>query len=272
MARKAATKKTTAPKTTTKKEAPATGNGDSGQSWFLKGRAGMDKKHQLDKVAELRREKGFPRFYLKATPGASGKDNKARIVFLDSEGFFLYEHNLKLDGRWGNYFTCTKEIAPCPICTGTGDKPIYTCYYTVVDTRSFTRKDGTVSERRRVMFPAKGVAQDIIDKIRTKNKGSLTGLVVDVERLGEKDPNCGRDFEVVTMKSGAAARINPLKKFGAEQGVKVDYLKICQPPTESELIAAGVQGTVDSVGSEEDTGIGDDTAGSEEDMDSLLGD
>ena len=58
-----------------------------GNSWFARGAEGMTKKNQIDRMNEMKREKGVPRFFLKATAGESGKDNQARIVFLNTTGF-----------------------------------------------------------------------------------------------------------------------------------------------------------------------------------------
>lgn len=227
--------------------------------WFAKGGEGLKKKHQLDEIARMRKEKGVPRFFLKHTGNTNeetgAKDNEARIVFLDSEGFWVHEHNLKLDGRWGNMFTCVKELGPCPICEATGDKPTFTCYYTVIDTRKWPKKDGTISKSRKVLFPAKGTASDIIADLRKENDNNLRGLVVDVKRRSDKDPNCGREFKV-------AGRVDPSKKFTEPDMAKpYDYMKVLAPPTPKELEAAGVGAHV-PVGSTAD--IGETDVGVEE--------
>jgi hypothetical protein len=255
-----------------KKQSPGTGSEKApsgGGSWFARGAEGMTKKHQIDKMNEMKREKGVPRFFLKSTAGESGKDNQARIVFLNTTGFFIFEHNLKLDNRWGNHFTCTKDFQPCPICQHSGDKPVFVCYYWVIDTRKFTRKDGTESVHRRVLYPAKGAATQIIEDLKKENGGSLRGLVVDVKRMSDKDPNCGRDFKVI-------GRLDPVKKFGVEKVLSEKafdelFMKVLAPPTPEELIAAGVNAQI-PVGSAEDMGdLGTtDAALSEDDMKDLI--
>lgn len=249
----------------------------SGAGWFTRGGDGYSRKQKIDEVNRMRKEKGVPRFYLKPTPGSrpegEGKDNEARLVFLDSTGFWIHEHNLKLEGKWGNFFTCTKDFQPCEICNQLNDKSIFTCYYTVIDTRKFVKKDGTVSKHRRVLLPAKGSAIDVIEELR-KQHGDLRGLVVDVKRLSDRDPNCGRDFSVV-FKDGRVARIDPSKKFEGDLSKPYDYMKVLAPPTAEELTSANVSvSTV--VGSDDDVVDGEvaaaATATSDEDMSGLLGD
>lgn len=251
-----------------KKQAPA----PAGPSWFTKGEAGFERKQQQDRFSAMRKEKNAPRFYLKATPGTrpegEGKDNEARIVFLDSAGFWIHEHNLRIDNKWGNFFTCTKDFAPCDICNQLNEKSTYTCYYTVIDTRKFVKKDGTVSKFRKVMFPAKGAAIDVIESLK-KQHGDLRGLVVDVKRMNDRDPNCGRDFSVV-LKDGKVARVNPTTKFEGELSAPFDYVKILAPPSAEELSLAGCSSTT-VVGSEEDIGGGTEAVGGDEEL-GLLGD
>ena len=277
MAKARETKKATpaveTPKEVKKQAAPVA---TAGASWFTKGDAGFDRKHAQDEFARMRKEKGAPRFYLKATPGnhpeGEGKDNEARLVFLDSAGFWVHEHNLKLEQKWGNFFTCTKDFKPCDICTQLNDKSIYTCYFTVIDTRKFTRKDGTISKNRKVMFPAKGAAIDIIESLKKKH-GDLRGMVIDVKRTSDRDPNCGRDFDVV-LKDGRVARIDPLKKFPeGDLSVPYDYMTVLAPPTPKELEVAQVSVTR-VVGSEEDIDEVTSVAAvaDEDDVSGLLGD
>jgi len=272
---KAAEKKSATPVETPKemmKKEVAT----AGASWFSRGNAGFERKHQQDEFARMRKEKGAPRFYLKSTPGehaeGEGKSNEARVVFLDDPGFWVHEHNLKIDGKWGNFFTCTKDFQPCDICAQMNDKSIYTCYFTVIDTRKFTRKDGTVSKNRKVLYPAKGAAIDVIENIKKKH-GNLRGLIFDIKRTSDRDPNCGRDFDIV-MKDGRVARIDPLKKFPENDlSVPYDYMTVLAPPTSKELEIAGVA-TTRVVGSEEDTEPDTRVAAvpSDEDVSDLLGD
>ena len=212
-------------------------SGGSDNDWYTQGEAGFEKKAKLDIAAKLKKEKGAPRFYLKP-------DNEALLVFVDAPTFFILEHNLKIDGKWGNFVTCTKDFQPCPICESEGvqQRPVYTAYGTAIDTRSFEWGGKTVKNRK-VLYPAKGSAIKMIEKYKNKYK-TLTGLAFKISRTSENDPNCGRDFEY-------KGRVDISKKFGREAAKPHDYLKILAPPTEEELMALGI-GDVSIIGSDQD--------------------
>jgi hypothetical protein len=230
----------------------------TGKSWFVKGDQGFEQKHKNDKVAAARREKGVRRFYLKSTAGTNPAqpDNKARIVVLDSEIVWINEHRLQIGKTYDNYFTCTEGMssAPCPICAQLQNRPTFTGYFTVVDTRKFINKQtGKESAWRKVLFPAKGEAINLIEELRKKH-GNLRGLVLDVTRHGERSANCGTHFDIVLTKDNKVARVDPAAKFGAEGAVPYDYNKVLCPPTVEELEMAGVAPVV-TVGSAEDVDL-----------------
>jgi len=277
MALKSMKKKTTAVKTPApeqkKKKAPVADSETSSKSWFMEGEDGFEKKTQLDHLSAMRKERMVPRFYLKAkaetNPETGAKSNEARVVFLDSKPFFLKEHNLMLDGRWGNMFTCTADFGPCPICESLGDRPTFTGYLTIIDTRKWPKKTpdkktgATISEPRRMLFPAKGVAIDKIKELLEENK-DIRGLVVDIKRMGDKDPNCGRDFSVKGTLSEAKLR----DKFPDPETIKkYEYKTVLSPPGVDELKAAGIRVQV-VAGSDED--IAQDS--SDDDVSGLLDD
>jgi len=200
-------------------------------SWFKKGREGFEEKRKLDAIAEKRKEKYAPRFWLQ--PG-----EEAKIVFLDSDGFYIKEHNLKIGGKWGNYITCTDDFAPCSVCKE-GYRPTYTAYYSIIDGRKFTTSDGKVVKNRKVLLPLKGSAINFLEDVKKKHK-KLRGLVARVKRYTANDPNCGNYFEIL-------GKID-LRKF--EDNKPFDYETVLAPPTDEELEALGIDTTI--VGSEED--------------------
>ena len=199
-------------------------------TWFRVGEEGFKEKQKLDALAEARKEKYAPRFRLRP-------QESAKIVFLDSDGFYIKEHNLKIGGRWGNYVTCTSDFKPCPVCQS-GDRPVYTAYYSIIDTRTIVTSDGKKLKNRKVLLPLKGSAINIIEDIKKKH-GNLRGLVFEVKRYTAQDPNCGTVFDKI-------GRANLAKLKDSEP---FDYEKILAPPTEEELEAMGFETTV--VGSEE---------------------
>ena len=271
--------------TATKQETKKSDNGNSG-NWFSTGKDGFEKKKQIDKANKAKREKWVPRFYLKSKakavntedrPNEFGfRDDAARVVFLDNDGFFIHEHSIKIDGKWGNNFTCVKEHRPCPICTEKDDRAGFVGFFTVIDTRKWRKKDGTVSEPGRKLFPAKGDALALLESIR-KKKGDLTGLVIDIVRIGDKTPNCGSHFEVAGRISEAKLKARFGGK-GKEDNIQpFDYMKVLAPPTEEEYYEAGCSGgSGGAIGDDADVDFDDDAkvedTMSDEDVDGLLDD
>jgi hypothetical protein len=223
------------------------------KSWFVKGQEGFDKKKQIDQVTQTRKEKGVPRFWLK------GNGSKAKIVFLDGTNpIFIYEHNEQIGGRFGNYYTCSQEIRPCPICTdkeqgGSHGNAVYTAYFTVIDTREYLDKRTNRTVRNtKVLYPAKGsTIKKIQDMI--KRHGDLRGKMFEVTRFTVDDPNCGRDFDFI--KDADLSKLNDSTPY--------EYEKVLALPSEEELSVLGVN-RGDSVpgpapvGSAEDLSNGDD--------------
>jgi hypothetical protein len=194
-------------------------------AWFKVGDDGLKEKKKQDAIAKNKREKSVPRFRL-------GEGEEAVIVFVDDVGFYAKIHQFELDGSWGNFATCVKDFEPCAICNA-GKKPVYTAHYTIIDTRSFTRKDGTVIKNTKVLFPAKGSAINIIADLK-KKYGSLVGYAFKVKRYSKNDPNCGNFFELVKER-----RINLVKSFGPDADKPYDYYKVLAPPTPEELADLG---------------------------------
>lgn len=207
--------------------------------WYKKGEAGLQEKKQSDAIAKMKKEKAVTRFRLQ-------KDSGAKIVFVDSEGFYIWEHNLNVGGKWGNFITCVKDFdSPCDVCL-TGKRSTHTAYYTVIDTREFIRQDGTKVKNRKILFPAKGTMIYQLEDMK-KRHGSLAGMVFEVKRFSaDGEPNCGS----VLTKLG---KINIKKKFGDGSDVPVDYVKVLAPASKEEIRALGVGGAP-LVGSSEDLG------------------
>lgn len=204
--------------------------------WFKQGQEGYDQKKTIDAVAKAKKERGVNRFWL-------GEGQEAVVVFVDSAPFFIYEHNIKVDGRWGNFITCTKEFEVCSVCSS-GEKSTYVAYFTVINTKGFTRNDGTKVTHQKVLYPAKGSAilklEDII-----KREGSLNGIAFKIKRYSSNDPNCGTDFEKL-------GKVDLVKNFGNDANKPIDYRKILAPLSKAELASYGF-GNFTVVGSENDT-------------------
>jgi len=130
-----------------------------------------------------------------------------------------------------NFITFTADFQPCPIFNS-GNRPTFIDYYTPIGTRELELKDGTKVKNRRVLFPAKNIAINMIADLKKKHN-SLVGAAVKVKRYGQKSPNCGDYFEVISDKRIA------LKSLGAEAETPYNYEKLLAPPTPEELQTLG---------------------------------
>ena len=86
----------------TAKEAPK-GKAAAGKEWYNTGKRGEQKSEEIQEMMEKGK---ILRFWLPA-------EKSAKITFLDSEGFYFYEHNVFMRGKWNNFFTCRKDFDNC---------------------------------------------------------------------------------------------------------------------------------------------------------------
>jgi hypothetical protein len=173
-------------------------------SWLKKGAESVQVAKQEAVAQEIRKEEagGMFRFWLKV-----GED-KVFITFvdgeLDAQGFLVppryYEHNLFLDGHYGNHFVCPEKTAPqlgehCPICA-TGDRPQLMSLFTVIDHRQFpsTKEPGKIYKDGAKLFVANTQAMETLNKIAVKRNG-LAGCTFEVSRVGDKSPRVGSMFD-----------------------------------------------------------------------------
>lgn len=194
------------------------------ENWYKTGEEGFRAKDQIDAANEMRKERGVPRFMLKA-------GEEAPIVFVDDVPFFIWEHNLEIGNRFGNYVTCVKEHKACDVCA-TGKKSTYTGYLTCIDLRTFIKKDGTKVTKRKILYPAKGSTIKRLEHLKKKH-GTLAGHVFVVKRFTKDDPNCGTDFD-----------FKKAVNLTGEYAEKINYAKILAPMTPEELAQFGIKSSV----------------------------
>jgi hypothetical protein len=253
-----ATKKSSK-KTEGKKEAPkpkeqaevAGAGAPLKDEWYTQGEQGFEIKKRIDAAAKIRKEKAVSRFMLKA-------GEEADIVFVDSTPFFISEHNIPINGKYGNFITCTKEVRPCAVCNK-GTKPTFTAYLTIIDRRSFPRQsDGQIVKDRKILYPAKGSTIARIEDLRKKH-GSLTGLMFHVKRYTKDDPNCGSDLQFVKKVQLTGDNAKP-----------VDYKKVLYPPTDAELEVFGMKEKVYGAAEPQGQPAGQVTPDSADKLDEIL--
>jgi len=147
---------------------------------------------------------------LKQAQSASGnlrfwlpKNKDTSITFLDGslgENGMLdvpmfYEHQMELNGHWRNWFLCTQDNEPCPLCEQ-GDTPSLVAVFSIIDHTQFTDREGKVRKDEPRLYVVKRETFRLLQNKATK-KGGLKGWTVDVSRIGEKAANVGNDFDFV---------------------------------------------------------------------------
>lgn len=164
--------------------------------------------------------KGPRRFWLK-------KDSSRQVLFCDDSCLKFHEHNLKLGGKFGNYYTCigakalvddeTSEIKKpaCPICEA-GDKPSYVGAFTVKDLTGYTTAAGEEKGKgEKQLLVAKFYTLQVLEKQWEKREG-LQGVIFEVSRTSiNTAPSVGNiwDFE----KKIEAGQISDAKPFNYKE-------------------------------------------------------
>lgn len=174
--------------------------------------------------AEDEKSRRASRFWL-----PEGTKFTKNVLFLDDKAFGYYEHELKINGKWGNYFTCLKGSGRCPLCE-IGERPYYIGLLTCVDLTGYEDENGVRKGKNRILlFPAKMDTLDLL-KMRRQTSG-LALCAYKVTRLGEKAPRVGNDF--VFMK-----KVNNLvetKIPDIKDAKPFDYREVTKPYPIDEL-------------------------------------
>lgn len=133
----------------------------------------------------------------------------------------FWEHNLKLNGHWRNWFACTQLQEPCPVCEG--DEAKLVAIFTIIDHSEWTDGKGVTHTNQKQLFVAKRETLSRLQKIASK-RGGLKGVTFDVSRSGEMSPGCGDVFDFVEKRTMSELR----EEFELEaDGVKpFDYDKV----------------------------------------------
>lgn len=164
-------------------------------SWLKKGKAAHEAVEQADaQTAQKQAAGSVYRFYLP-------KDKETRITFLDGnldedgllETMTYWEHQLNLNGSWKNWFTCTQDSEPCPICQD-NHNPSLVAVFTVIDHSKWTDKNGVEHQHEKRLFVCKRETFKRLQKIATK-RGGLAGCTFEVSRTGDKSAAVGSDFD-----------------------------------------------------------------------------
>lgn len=204
---------------------PVNTGANTNQARFQTGAAGMDQSRRETESAAAQFESMHSfdysqRFWLK-------KGETANLVILDQSYenvFWAHEHHFRnpKTGKWNGLELCPKAFDVCPICEGIGglgydqqnnkaDKPYYAMFLSVLDTRSYTKNDGTVvpfSRKLLVIKRGNGSTHDryneLFHTIQQENGGRLRGAVLRMSRgNGATEPGHGEP----SMIEGSGGRL-----------------------------------------------------------------
>lgn len=223
-------------------------------NFLKKGKAAHEAVAQADLETEQKKlSASVFRFYLP-------EDKESQITFLDGDldddGLIdtctMWEHQLKLNGSWKNWFVCTRDNEPCPICEG-GNGSSLVALFSVIDHSEWKDSNDIVHKNERKLFVAKRDTLKLLQKIATK-RGGLAGARFDVSRVSGKDANVGGAFDFVDKTPlGNIAAMHSIKP---DQAIPFDYGEVIHYRTAAELIKLGLGGS----GVQSDTLGADDNA------------
>ncbi len=210
-----------APKPSTQQQSAPAQKPKGAPAYLHKGKEAKEifEKEELRK--ELASKGKVFRFFLKE--GAEGN-----ITFLDGnvndgmlDATFYYEHHVQLNGKWGNFFVCTKETEPCPICNS-GLYPTYVALLSVIDHTTYKGKEKDYVDTVK-LFVAKQDTFKLLQKMAIK-RGGLRGCKFEATRIGEKAPNVGGAFEFIEkLTEQELAQYKPLKQGDQDRSKPIDY-------------------------------------------------
>jgi len=184
-------------------------------SWLKRGKEGQALTKRNEEEAAVRKAVSANKVFRFWMPEEAEK----RITFLDGElddaGFLdvhrFWEHQLKINNSWKNWFPCTKDEEPCPICET--KQPALVYVFTIIDHSEWKSDKSGHHKDERKLYVCKSDTYKRLTKIAHKRDG-LTGCAFDVGRIGDRSEAVGNDFDFIEKLS--------LKKIASKYGLKTD--------------------------------------------------
>lgn len=221
------------------------------KKWYQTGEEGEQRAKQIDKETKARRDqsRGPRRFWLDS-------DSAAKVTFLDTPKFFFHEHNLKLEGKYFNFFTCIKDMDTCPICES-GDRASYVVAGTILSHKEWEDNDGNKHKIQKQLFVAKGRARQKLLRQIEKREDDMAFCVYEHARgSSPTEANTGEDVEFIKrLKKKQVKGLVPKSVLGDDETVDAflkpyEYGEQFKPMTAKQL--REIVGGEDPVGSEEE--------------------
>ena len=197
-----------------------------GAEWYQTGNTGYERSKQIQE--EQQAQYGPMRFFIK--PG-----NSAKLTFLDTEGFYFNEHNLKINGKWGNHFTCRKDFSECPLCDS-GDRSGYVCAYTVIDHSEYETKNGRKVKNQKKLLVVRPAVMNKLARRREALEGNLTYGLFLFSRDKKEECATGEDIEFIKrMEQSNLLKFKPANMSDEEFLAPFHYMKLFAPKSVEEL-------------------------------------
>jgi hypothetical protein len=157
---------------------------------------------------EMRAKSSTRRYYVER---AKGKPGNGDVIFLDGDivdGVLdpasFWEHNLTINGRYGNHFMCIDEIngGNCPLCAAKASHRNFMRALTVINlVPRVSKKDGKTYQNNVELFIMHKDTFALMQKAALK-RGGLRGCRFDITRGADKNaPQVGNSFEFVEKYS-----------------------------------------------------------------------
>ena len=243
-------------------------------SWAKTGWGGVDEAEQ--QAQDAAKEWGPRRFWM---PPETSK----RIMFLDDEPFGFWEHAVKLNGHWRNYFVCLTRNGiegSCVLDNVRAQNLYYIGFLTAVDFSAWTNDRGETYQYDTKLYGAKLGSKDkpgILKKLRRlkERHGGLCGRIFDVYRTGSKSEAIGDEFNLVESIDPREIH-SYARSLGVDPGprteqtpqgknwVPFNYAELFKPKSNAEIqkvLGLGVQQPSQQQGFSQGSGQGQGSGG-----------
>ena len=139
---------------------PGEGSGDADDSWYTQD------GHWTGMKTVPQANQGTDRFWVR-------RGEETRVLLLEDAPFEIWEHELRIGGRRGYYYTCRASMpGGCPLCKA-GNQPYYVALFSAIHLAEWKKKDGTRVKNAKVLVAAKvGMA-----RVRNRSPASAAAFV-----------------------------------------------------------------------------------------------
>ena len=194
---------------------------------------GHEEAEEHIKEREQKRSNWVSRLYLPvgATANVTIVDNDLEVDARTGKKppILYYEHQYYLNGRWGNFFTCSGR--GCKMCKN-GNRASFVGAYSIIHHDRWEDKQGNVHENEMILLVVKSFGIKELAR-QSKKRNGLLGAQFEVARTGDKQPNSGGVFEF----EGKVETVKYLQEtIPIDNITPVDYMKVLAPKSDEEIM------------------------------------